>query len=176
MLFHPPVGPLSFDEIRHLSAKRMHMLRYLNLLSAEHALSDTRKPSVILRNLFFWDPSPTVKMSISYGMFTNVIRSLGSERHYQFVTDAEDGHVSTRIINMTYNYIYFSAGNRMFLPNWNRTWNKYKSNENNSEIWFVDRRIYFTYSWFPRSEMLGRIVRYLDKSYLYMTVVICYYL
>lgn len=117
LLFQPPVGPLSFDETRHLSAKQMHMLRYLKLLSINHALSDTRKPSLIIKNLTFWNPSSSTKLIVSCGIFISVIRSLGSERHYQYVKDAEDGHVSIRIIKMISNYIACSAGNRMFLPN-----------------------------------------------------------
>lgn len=75
----------------------MYLLHDLKMLTTEKALEDIRKPGVVLKNLIHLDPSSCVKMSITYGMFVNVIRSLGTERHAQFLEDGLEANVSKNI-------------------------------------------------------------------------------
>lgn len=85
---------MTLDEIKNLSAKRMYILHNMKILTTESALEDIRRPGNVLKNLFFCDPATTVKVSITYGMFVNVIRSLGTERHAHYFEDALKGDVS----------------------------------------------------------------------------------
>lgn len=95
LILQPSVGSLTVDEQKHLSAKRMYVLHNMRALSKEEAVANLRNSGVMLRNLFYLDPSTTIKLSISYGMFTNVIVSLGTERHLPIWEEAENGNVST---------------------------------------------------------------------------------
>lgn len=72
----------------------MMLLTQLELLSTNEALKDVRNPAIVIKNSMHWDPSTSVKYSISYGMCTGVLRSLGSERHYQYVEDTLEGKVN----------------------------------------------------------------------------------
>lgn len=40
-------------------------------------------------------PASTIKFNVAHSLFTNVIRTLGTERHAHFLQQAEDGEVRT---------------------------------------------------------------------------------
>lgn len=46
-----------------------------------------RKTGNYIRNLFAWDPSTSVKLSVSYGMCIFALKGLGSERHNRYLDD-----------------------------------------------------------------------------------------
>lgn len=93
LLLHSTNG-LTLDEERNLAAKRMYLIHNMKLFTTEKAIEDVRKPGVMLKNLMNLDPSTTIKVTITYGMFINVLRSLGTERHYKYLERALDGDVS----------------------------------------------------------------------------------
>lgn len=44
--------------------------------------------------MFQYDPSVTVKLSLTYGLFGNTIRALGTAKHFHFIEDLDEGKVS----------------------------------------------------------------------------------
>lgn len=88
---NPTIAVTSLDDERRLCTKRMMLLTQLDLLDTSEALKDARNPGIVIKNFFHWDPSTCVKYSISYGMCTGVLTSLGSERHYKYVEDTLEG-------------------------------------------------------------------------------------
>lgn len=90
---NPTIPVTSLDDERRLCTKRMMLLTQLDLLDTTEALKDARNPGIVLKNFFQWDPSTCVKYSVSYGMCTGVLISLGSERHYKYVEDTVEGKV-----------------------------------------------------------------------------------
>lgn len=56
--------------------------------------------------MFQYDSSLTVKYSLTFGLFANTIRSLGTAKHYQFIEDVEAGRVSKILSYMDKFYFY----------------------------------------------------------------------
>ncbi|XP_068085337.1 peroxisomal acyl-coenzyme A oxidase 3 isoform X2 [Anabrus simplex] len=92
-LFHHPQLSLSLDEERELATKRMYRLRELNFLPFEDMLIDVRKPFALTSALFQYNPSTAIKLSLTFGMFQNTIRALGTERHYHFLEDCDSSKI-----------------------------------------------------------------------------------
>lgn len=98
VLFQNSQQSLSLDETKSLAAKRMYILHSLRLMSTERAVENVRNSGAVLRALINWDPSTAIKSSISYSMFVNVIMSLGSERHADYVERGLKGDVGSIIL------------------------------------------------------------------------------
>lgn len=91
--FQHPSSALSLDEQRNLAIKRMYCFKKLHNLSVEEMFENFRKPYATLSAAFQYDASLAVKTSLTFGMFINTIRSMGTARHYQFIEDCEAGKI-----------------------------------------------------------------------------------
>ncbi|XP_049960175.1 peroxisomal acyl-coenzyme A oxidase 3-like isoform X1 [Schistocerca serialis cubense] len=80
---------LSLDEQRRVAIRRLYRLRQLYKLTPEEMMEDTRKPYAMVSSLFQYEPSLAVKSGLTFDMFTNTIRAMGTARHYDFIEDCE---------------------------------------------------------------------------------------
>lgn len=82
------------DEQRKLATKRMFAIKALNMLSIENFISNPLKPAALNIALFQYDPSAAMKILLSFGLFQNSIRSMGTERHFPFLEAADEGKIN----------------------------------------------------------------------------------
>ncbi|XP_022188658.2 peroxisomal acyl-coenzyme A oxidase 3 isoform X2 [Nilaparvata lugens] len=88
VIFQHPVETPSLSEQRRLAAVRMYRLKEWNLITPDVVFDDSRKVRVFTTSIFQYCPSTAIKVSLTYGMFQNVILALGSERHFHVFEDA----------------------------------------------------------------------------------------
>nr|XP_018904171.1 PREDICTED: peroxisomal acyl-coenzyme A oxidase 3-like [Bemisia tabaci] len=87
------VDDLPLDAQRELATKRMYRVRAMNFLPLEDILEDPRLPLTMMIALFQYEPSMTVKYSLTFSMFGNVVLGLGSERHFHYYEEALEGKI-----------------------------------------------------------------------------------
>lgn len=71
----------------------MLALKEANFISIADLFSHPRKPPSANAALFMYDPSSTMKVSLSFGLFANSIRLMGSDRHTHFLELADEGKI-----------------------------------------------------------------------------------
>ena len=92
-IFRRPTTKLSLDEERHLSMKRMNVIRQMDIFNPEVVM---RNHKLVLSNmitLFGIDPSAIIKFIVSYNMFISTIHAMGTKKHWGFIQDALMGKV-----------------------------------------------------------------------------------
>lgn len=89
---HDLLSP-SFDEQRRTANRRALAYTEIDLLGLDQILGNFKKGAVITRIMMQLSPSSTVKYSVGHGLFTNVLRSQGTDRHAKLLDLAEDKKV-----------------------------------------------------------------------------------
>lgn len=92
-LFHHPVHTPSVDEQRNLAVKRMYKLKAMNLLTMEDIINEPRLPMVLHSALFQYEPSTSIKLSLTFDFFNNAIRGMGTGKHFDYMEAIEDGSI-----------------------------------------------------------------------------------
>lgn len=92
-VFQQQPATQSLDEFRRVTSARMYALFDKKCLKIEDAVIDPRIPIALYTAMFQYDASLTVKYSLTFGLFANTIRSLGTAKHYQFIEDVEAGRI-----------------------------------------------------------------------------------
>ncbi|XP_077301266.1 acyl-CoA oxidase 3 isoform X2 [Arctopsyche grandis] len=93
-LFHMSPSTLSFDEQRHLALKRMKAMKTFGcMVPMERILANPKMLSAWCEALFTYDIDSAIKFSLSYSMFANVIRNLGTDKHYKYVEQSENEEI-----------------------------------------------------------------------------------
>ncbi|XP_050310875.1 peroxisomal acyl-coenzyme A oxidase 3-like isoform X1 [Anthonomus grandis grandis] len=88
-----PIHSLSFDEERRLACRQNFIYKSIELLSIPYLIQNLKFPAAATRIMMQLSPSSTIKFSVTDSLFTNVIRTLGTERHEHFLTEAEEGQI-----------------------------------------------------------------------------------
>ncbi|CAO1332743.1 unnamed protein product [Diamesa serratosioi] len=70
----------TLDEVRHLATKRMFSLYNERFYGIEDYIARPDLSGKFVSSIISYDPNVSVKLSLAFGMFPNVIRSLGSDR------------------------------------------------------------------------------------------------
>lgn len=84
---------LSLDEQRRVAVRRLYRFRQLYRLTPEEIMEDIRRPSAMVSALFQFEPSLAAKSGLTFDMFNNTIRAMGTARHYDFIEDCEAGKI-----------------------------------------------------------------------------------
>lgn len=92
--YHKNLLTPTFDEERHIASRQSFIHKANELLSLEHTIQNLRYPSASLRIMIQLAPSATVKHSMGSMIFSSVLRSMGTERHYDLISATEDGKVT----------------------------------------------------------------------------------
>ncbi|EFA09425.1 peroxisomal acyl-coenzyme A oxidase 3 [Tribolium castaneum] len=83
----------SFEEQRRIAVRRALAYADIDLLSVPKIVENVKTGAVMTRTMMQLSPSSTVKYSVGNGLFTNVIRSQGTERHYDILDLADRGEI-----------------------------------------------------------------------------------
>lgn len=78
---------LTMDEYRHLSTRRMFVIFNENFFDVNMFITKPHLGGKYASTLISFDPSFSIKTTLAFGMFPNVLRSLGSSRLYPVVED-----------------------------------------------------------------------------------------
>lgn len=84
---------------RHLAVQRMLALREIDLLRPEHYLVNLRIPMHVASTCTILDADAYIKHSLAFGMCVNVIQTMGTGRHADFVEKALNGEVRKQFFN-----------------------------------------------------------------------------
>ncbi|XP_048479406.1 peroxisomal acyl-coenzyme A oxidase 3 [Plutella xylostella] len=83
----------SLDETRHITIKRMYAMYNEQFAGVEKIAQDPSLFQAETEAMFMFDPSLAVKISLTFRMFTNVIRGSGRDHHYPIIEAAEKGEI-----------------------------------------------------------------------------------
>ncbi|CAK1545067.1 unnamed protein product [Leptosia nina] len=92
-LFQHADLPLTMDEQRHLAVKRMYALYNERFAPIEKIAQDPRIFQAESEAMFMFDSSLTVKISLTFRMFSNSIQGSGRPDQYHFVEDVEKAKI-----------------------------------------------------------------------------------
>lgn len=84
---------MTHDEKRHLAMQQVHAMVERKLFTMENFLERPDFGNIFVHSAIAYEPGFAVKMSLGYGMFPNVIRSLGTERVLKFAEAAERAEI-----------------------------------------------------------------------------------
>ena len=83
----------TFDEQRRTATRRALAYGDIRELSIGTMLENLKRAPLMTRTMMQLSPSSSVKYSVGRGLFTSVIQSHGTARHFKFLEQAEEGEV-----------------------------------------------------------------------------------
>lgn len=84
---------MTHEEQRHLAMKQVHAMAEKKLFSIEQFIERPDFGHIFVHSAIAYEPGFAVKMSLGYGMFPNVIRSLGTDRVVKYAEAAERAEI-----------------------------------------------------------------------------------
>ncbi|KAJ3643935.1 hypothetical protein Zmor_026615 [Zophobas morio] len=83
----------TFDEQRRTATRRALAYGDIRELSIGTMLENLKRAPLMTRTMMQLSPSSSVKYSVGRGLFTSVIQSHGTARHFKFLEQAEEGEI-----------------------------------------------------------------------------------
>lgn len=100
-LFHKELQTESLEKQRYLALKKMYALNEIEALKPEQVLINLRIPMYAASTCVIVDPDAYIKKTLTFGMCVNVIQTMGSRRHDEFVEKATSGEVCIQFLYWT---------------------------------------------------------------------------
>ncbi|XP_063238468.1 peroxisomal acyl-coenzyme A oxidase 3-like isoform X2 [Bacillus rossius redtenbacheri] len=90
---HSPTS-LPLDEQRHRAVQQMYRTLEHMFISPDVGMSEMMQGSLLVYCLAYYDPSVSIKLALSFGLFRHAISNLGTARHEQFVKENSEAMIS----------------------------------------------------------------------------------
>ncbi|KAJ8961066.1 hypothetical protein NQ314_005996 [Rhamnusium bicolor] len=81
----------TFDETRRLAVRQAMSHKDIEILSLSSIIQNLKRPAAATRIMMQFSPASTIKYSVVFRLFTAAITNMGTERHYHYLDDIEDG-------------------------------------------------------------------------------------
>lgn len=81
---------LPLDEQRHLASKRVHILFNERIYGIARFMERPDLSGKFSSAMISYDPSVSVKLSLGFGMFPNVVQTLGTERVFNIALENQN--------------------------------------------------------------------------------------